>query len=104
MASQWPTDQQGREHVEMGKEADLPKQIRALMQAIHDLREDVALLERATGVPPAGERGAYPQALEEIPDLRDAIAALLEAVQGTLPGDPVAASNLQRARGQLRLD
>lgn len=102
MPTLWPTNREGTERVEMARDEDVGRQIHALMIAIHDLREDVALLQRATGVPPAGEREIYPTALAEMPDLRGAIADLADAVQvaDTAQG---ARAQLDSARSHLRL-
>jgi hypothetical protein len=81
MTSKWPTNREGTESVEMAKDHDVDRQIHALMIAIHDLREDVALLQKATGVPPAGERAVYPEALDEISKLPEAVDELSKRVE-----------------------
>jgi hypothetical protein len=78
MAVRWPTSREGTELVEMATDRDLGQQIHALMIAIHDIREDVALLQKATGVQPAGGRAVYPEALDEV----DSIPAAMEELRG----------------------
>jgi len=100
MSIKWPVDREASGYAEMGTDNDLPKQVRALMIAIHDLREDVALLMRATGVPPAGDREKYPEALGEMPDLPAAIRSLAEALELAGDGSEIQ-SHLDETRRRL---
>jgi len=65
----------------MATDRDVDQQIHALLIAIHDLREDMALLQKATGVAPAGERAVYPKALDEISNQPGAVDELRKRVE-----------------------